>query len=394
MPAVRVMLTLTEREEISRGLAEGLLYKEIGVLIGRDPSIISRDVARHGGRAGYRAVAADTRAATSRARPKLFALERSARLRQVVTDRLRSGWSPASIAGRLPDLVPDDQACRVSHEAIYQWVYAQPVSTLARELIRLRTGRPARRSGPRPVPAPRIREPRYIDERPAEAEGRQVPGHWEGDLVIGKAGKTAVATLVERVSRFVVLLPLSGRDALRVGDAVIAAAGTLPPQIARSLTWDCGAEMAGHARVTAAGLPVYFAARTRPGSGAATRTRTGSCANTSPKASRSPPTRNTWRWWLPRSTTDPVRSITGRSPPRYLPNSSRQMLPLPKSPRHYPDDLVSHEQRYEARLPGERGSEHHGEEECGNEWVHVSDLRKNYENADEFHRVDPHRHGT
>src|SRR3954447_3277788 len=331
MPAVRVMLTLTEREEISRGLAEGLLYKEIGVLIGRDPSIISRDVARHGGRAGYRAVAADTRAATSRARPKLLAVERSPRLRQVVTDRLRSGWSPPSIAGRLPDLVPDDQACWVSHEAIYQWVYAQPVSTLARELIRLRTGRPARRSGPRPVPAPRIREPRYIDERPAEAEGRQVPGHWEGDLVIGKAGKTAVATLVERVSRFVVLLPLSGRDALRVGDAVIAAAGTLPPQIARSLTWDCGAEMAGHARVTAAGLPVYFAARTHPGSGAATRTRTGSCANTSPKASRSPPTRNTWRWWLPRSTTDPVRSITGRSPPRYSPNSSRQMLPLPES---------------------------------------------------------------
>src|SRR3954469_407782 len=259
MPAVRVMVTLPDREEISRGLAEGLLYKEIGVLIGRDPSIISRDVARHGGRAGYRAVAADTTAAQARARPKLLAVERSARLRQVVTDRLRSGWSPASIAGRLPDLVPDDQACRVSHEAIYQWVYAQPVSTLARELIRLRTGRPARRSGPRPVPAPRIREPRYIDERPAEAEGRQVPGHWEGDLVIGKAGKTAVATLVERVSRFVVLLPLSGRDALRVGDAVIAAAGPLPPQIARSLTWDCGAEMAGHARVTAAGLPVYFA---------------------------------------------------------------------------------------------------------------------------------------
>ncbi|MEU4218059.1 helix-turn-helix domain-containing protein [Actinoplanes sp. NPDC026623] len=114
------MVTLPDREEISRGLAEGLLYKEIGVLIGRDPSIISRDVARHGGRGGYRAVAADLRAATSRARPKLLAVERSPRLRQVVTDRLRSGWSPASIAGRLPDLVPDDQACRVSHEAIYQ----------------------------------------------------------------------------------------------------------------------------------------------------------------------------------------------------------------------------------------------------------------------------------
>ncbi|GAB1692796.1 IS30 family transposase [Krasilnikovia sp. M28-CT-15] len=133
------------------------------------------------------------------------------------------------------------------------------MSTLARELLALRTGRTARRSGPRPQPAPRIREPRYLDERPAEVEGRQVPGHWEGDLVIGKAGKSAVATLVERTSRFVVLVPLAGRDALTVGDAVIAAAGTLPRQIARSLTWDCGAEMAQHARITAAGLPVYFA---------------------------------------------------------------------------------------------------------------------------------------
>ena len=259
MPAVRVMLSLPDREEISRGLAEGLLYKEIGVLVGRDPSIISREVRRHGGRAGYRAVAADTGAGVGRERPKLFAVERSPLLRAVVGELLRLGWSPASIAGRLPYDYRGDQACRVSHEAIYQWVYAQPVSALARELIRLRTGRPARRSGPRPVPAPRIREPRYLDERPAEVEGRAVPGHWEGDLVIGKAGKSAVATLVERTSRFVVLVPLSGRDALTVGDAVIAAAGLLPPQIVRSLTWDCGSEMAGHARVTAAGLPVYFA---------------------------------------------------------------------------------------------------------------------------------------
>ena len=172
---------------------------------------------------------------------------------------LREGWSPASIAGRLPYDYPLDQACRVSHEAIYQWVYAQPVSALARELIRLRTGRAARRSGPRPVPAPRIREPRYLDERPAEVAGRQVPGHWEGDLVIGKNGKTAVATLVERTSRFLILVPLTGRDSLQVGDAVIAATHGLPPQIRRSLTWDCGAEMARHASITATGLPVFFA---------------------------------------------------------------------------------------------------------------------------------------
>jgi transposase, IS30 family len=260
------MLTLPEREEISRGLAEGLLYlaegllyKEIGAVIGRDPSIVSREVSRHGGRAGYRAVGADAAATVSRARPKLFALERSARLRAVVSERLRSGWSPGSIAGRLPELVPDDQACRVSHEAIYQWVYAQPVSTPARELIRLRTGRPARRSGPRPQPQPRIREPRYLDERPAEVHGRAVPGHWQGDLVVGKNGKSAVATLVERTSRFLILVPLTGRDSLSVTDAVIAATDGLPASIRRSLTWDCGTEMARHAAVTATGLPVFFA---------------------------------------------------------------------------------------------------------------------------------------
>jgi transposase, IS30 family len=146
----------------------------------------------------------------------------------------------------------------VSHEAIYQWVYAQPVATLRRELVALRTGR-TRRSGPRPESAPRIREPRYIDERPAEVEGRAVPGHWEGDLVIGKGGKSAVATLVERTSRFLVLVPLTGRDSLTVSEAIISTVGTLPASIKRSLTWDCGSEMALHKDITATGLPVYFA---------------------------------------------------------------------------------------------------------------------------------------
>jgi transposase, IS30 family len=258
MPAVRNMLTLTDREEISRGLVEGLEYKEIARLISRNPSVVCRDVARHGGRVGYRAVAADGSAAAGRQRPKAYPVDRSPRLREVVIALLGGGWSPASIAGRLPHDYPGDEAVRVSPAAIYQWIYARPVSTLARELIRLRTGRPARRSGPRPVPAPRIREPRYLDEaRPRSTAARfRATG---GRLVIGKAGKSAVATLVERTSRMLVLVPLSGRDALTVGDAVIAAAGTLPPQIARSLTRDCGAEMAGHARITAAGLPVYVA---------------------------------------------------------------------------------------------------------------------------------------
>ena len=137
-------------------------------------------------------------------------------------------------------------------------MYAQPVSTPARELISLRTGRTARRGGRRPPPAPRIREPRYIDERPAEVEDRAVPGHWEG-LVIGKNGRSAVATLVERTSRFLVLAPLTGRDSLTVGDAVIASTGGLPAEIRRSLTWDCGTEMVRHADITATGLPVFFA---------------------------------------------------------------------------------------------------------------------------------------
>ena len=256
---MRMMLMLSDREEISRGLAEGLLFKQIALRIGRDPSVISREVSRHGGREGYRAAAADGAAGAARGRPKVFAVERSARLRALVCRQLRGGWSPASIAGRLAIDYPEDQACRVSHEAIYQWVYAQPVSTLARELISLRTGRKARRGGRRPAPAPRIREPRYLDERPTEVEGRAVPGHWEGDLVVGKDGKTALATLVERTSRFLILVPLTGRDSLTVGEAIIAASGGLPAQLRRSLTRDCGTEMARHAAITATGLPVFFA---------------------------------------------------------------------------------------------------------------------------------------
>jgi transposase, IS30 family len=255
---VRRMLTLADREEISRGLAESLAYKDIAVRIGRDPSVVSREVARHGGRIGYRAASAGRAAARDRARPKPLAVDARPAVRETVVRLLRQGWSPASIAGRLRCERPGDHAGGVSHEAIYQWVYAQPVATLRAELIALRTGR-TRRKGPRPAPAPRIREPRYLDERPAEAEGRAVAGHWEGDLVIGKGGKTAVATLVERTSRFLILVPLTGRDSLTVSQAIISAAGPLPSSIKRSLTWDCGAEMALHKDVTATGLPVFFA---------------------------------------------------------------------------------------------------------------------------------------
>ncbi|WP_226353099.1 IS30 family transposase [Pseudonocardia sp. ICBG601] len=256
---MRKLLTLADREEISRGLAAGRRLCDIAAVVGRDRSVISREVARHGGRAGYRAGPAEEAARVGRSRPKMFAVDRSPRLREVVTGLLQIGWSPASIAGRLPRLYPTDETYRVSHEAIYQWVYATPVSTLARELIALRTRRTARRGGGRPPSAPRIVEPTYIDERPTEAEGRAVPGHWEGDLVIGKAGKTAVATLVERTSRFLVLVPLHGRDSHTVTRAVVAATAGLPEVMRRSLTWDCGAEMAAHHVVSKGSMPVYFA---------------------------------------------------------------------------------------------------------------------------------------
>jgi IS30 family transposase len=252
------MLTEVDREEISRGVAESLQYKEIAARIGRDPSIVSREVARHGGLRNYRATLAAAEAARSRSRPKHRMVDRHPGLSALVTRLLRNGWSPASIAGRLARHRPLGDAVTVSHEALYQWVYAQPVATLRRELIALRTGR-TRRAGPRPAPAPRIREPRYLDERPADVAGRAVAGHWEGDLVIGKAGKTAVATLVERTSRFLILVPLTGRDSLTVTQAIIAAVGGLPASVTRSLTWDCGSEMALHQDVTATGLPVYFA---------------------------------------------------------------------------------------------------------------------------------------
>lgn len=255
----RKQLTLADREDISRGLAEQMTFTQIARRLGRNPSIISREVARHGGPSAYRAAAAGQSAQTARARPKTLAVDRDPRRRAEVGRLMRAGWSPAAIAGRLRREHPTDKVLHVSHEAIYTWVYAQPVSSLARQLLALRTGRTERRSGPRPAPMPRIKEPTYIDDRPAEVEGRKVPGHWEGDLVVGKNGKTALVSLVERTSRFVVLCPLTGRDSPTVTQAVIAAVGHLPDQIRRSLTWDCGSELALHKDVTATGLPVYFA---------------------------------------------------------------------------------------------------------------------------------------
>jgi IS30 family transposase len=188
-----------------------------------------------------------------------LAVDRCAGLAAHVRAQLVVGWSPASIAGRLPIDYPHRHAWRVSHEAIYQWVYAQPVGQLKTALIELRTGRTRRRRHGGGWPkTPRLKDPLWIDDRPADAADRAVPGHWEGDLVVGQLNGSAVATLVERRSRYLMLAPLTGRDALTVGQAIITAYRPLPAALRRSLTWDCGAEMAGHALI-AKQIPVYFA---------------------------------------------------------------------------------------------------------------------------------------
>ena len=263
----RRMLTEADREEISRGVAENLQGRQIAARIGRCPSVVSRDIARHGGRAGYRAVAARRVATAQRRRPKPRKIDAVPGLREQVVAKLRAGCSPDQVAGRLRrehgGAHADRVAATVSHEAIYRWIYALPKGELAREGILLRTGRSQRRPrGRRASPGARIVGMTSIDDRPAEVDDRAVPGHWEGDMVIGKAGKTAVATLVERTSRYLVPVALPGgtRDAHSTADVLIDRVAGMPEQLVKTLTWDQGSEMAGHAAFTlATNVPVYFA---------------------------------------------------------------------------------------------------------------------------------------
>ncbi|WP_433550136.1 IS30 family transposase [Micromonospora zamorensis] len=257
----RRSLTVADREEITRGIAEGLSGQQIAAVIGRDPSVVSREISRGGGRGFYRAWRSQRQAQRARRRPKPRKLELDARLRKVVVALLGEGWSPDQVAGRLRVDYPDDEAMRVSHEAIYTWMYALPVGELARQHLRLRSGRrnrrPTRSAASR---APKIPNPTFIDQRPVQAEDRRIPGHWEGDLVIGKNGASATATLVERTSRFLILIPLSGRDSPTVTSAVATGIAGLPDALRRTLTWDCGTEMAEHAALSiAADIDVYFA---------------------------------------------------------------------------------------------------------------------------------------
>jgi IS30 family transposase len=182
-------------------------------------------------------------------------------LRAAVLALLRKRYSPDQIAGRLVVEHPDDDTMRISHEAIYTWIYALPVGELAALGVRLRSGRRQRKPLQGRTPrGPRIAAPRWIDERPADAEDRQVPGHWEGDLIIGKDGGSAASTLVERTSRYLILIPLAARDSTTVTREIADRIAGLPDTLRRSLTWDCGSEMAAHAALTlAANIDVFFA---------------------------------------------------------------------------------------------------------------------------------------
>jgi transposase, IS30 family len=221
---------------------------------------VSREIDANGGRDRYQAHLADRRALDQARRPKTAKLAASPRLRGEVEQRLTAHWSPQQIAARLKIDFPDEMDMRVSHETIYQSLFVQSRGALRRELTaHLRTGRTHRRArGARPGGSLTAMVP--ISERPAEAEDRAVPGHWEGDLIIGKAGRSAIATLVERHSRFVQLIRRpDGRTAESVRDALTAAVPNLPAALWRSLAWDQGKEMAQHARFTIdTGIQIYF----------------------------------------------------------------------------------------------------------------------------------------
>jgi IS30 family transposase len=258
----RRVLSLDEREEISRGIAAGVSLRSIAADLHRAPSTISRELGRNGGHGGYRAAAADKRAWRQAMRPKSCKLATHDHLRQLVAAKLESNWSPEQIAGWLKRTYPDDEAYQVSHETIYRSLFVQARGVLKKELqAHLRSGRAIRRSRHATGKGDgrgSIVDAVSIRERPAAAEDRAVPGHWEGDLLCG-SGNSYIVTLVERHSRYVMLAKVANRDSRSVVTALIEQAKRLPDELLRSLTWDRGSEMAEHKRFTlATDVAVYF----------------------------------------------------------------------------------------------------------------------------------------
>ena len=265
-PAARrrspVALTLAEREDISRGIASGCSMRVIAQRLSRASSTISREVARHGGRAQYRASEADQQAWESALHPKPCRLATHRKLQEIVASKLIEDWSPEQISGWLKREYPEDESLRVSHETIYRSLFIQARGALKQELVRhLRSQRRIRRSRHASVHGhaqSKIVDAVSIRERPAEAEDRAIPGHWEGDL-LGGARNSHVATLVERHSRFCMLVKVPGKDTATVVAALSRQVRELPATLRRSLTWDRGLEMAQHKSFTmATEVQVYF----------------------------------------------------------------------------------------------------------------------------------------
>ena len=256
-----VALRLEEREEISRGIAAGRSIRRIAQDLGRAPSTISREIRRNGGCSAYRASEADTRAWERALRPKPCRLTRHAGLRWRVAQKLSLQWSPEQISGWLKRQFPADQGMQVSHETIYRSLFIQTRGVLTKQLMaHLRTARQMRQAkgGTTKSGLGQIVDTVSIRERPAEAEDRAVPGHWEGDLLAG-SNNTHIATLVERHTRFTMLLKIPSKDTATVVTALGKHVRKLPRELRRSLTWDRGKEMADHKSFTiATNVQVYF----------------------------------------------------------------------------------------------------------------------------------------
>jgi len=249
-------LSLDEREAIGIGLAKGQSLRVIARLLGRAPSTVSREVLRNGGRRPHRAWRADARAVGFARRSKLEKLRRNPRLRAEIERRLRQRWSPEQIANRLRLDFPEDPSMWISHETLYRSVYLPRKHGLGRGLSGyLRSGRTRRRVG-----EGRLKGMRSIHDRPEAAKDRSIPGHWEGDLILGKRGESAMGAIVERRSRYCALFRLpQGRVAERVRSALASVIRSIPASARTTLTWDQGKEMADHSGVTDdTGLPVYF----------------------------------------------------------------------------------------------------------------------------------------
>lgn len=254
-------LSLDERIDIKLGLEQGLSYRRIAERIGRSPSTVSREVAANGGRRQYWPVKAHRQAGHGARRPKPTKLASNPRLLARVAEGLEKLWSPEQIAQRLREEFGDDPSMAISHETIYKSLYVQGRGELRKELARcLRTGRTQRKPRGRIERRGRNPDMVMISERPPEVEDRAVPGHWEGDLLVGKENKSAIGTLVERTTRFVMLLHLpNGSGAQAVRDAMTETITTLPEALRRTLTVDQGREFAEHVRFRVdTGVDVYF----------------------------------------------------------------------------------------------------------------------------------------